>query len=373
MSSKIRKKDPCPCGSGKRYKDCCFKTFKAKKYSNVEISPKKDETPTKGVPLKGKPLIGRLGIIRSKQRLKENKDLLEKLSKELRKLDLGMDFKELLMKAWDSKRLRKMSTQEIINTLESMNIHFDEGQFKTQAKNYISAIQLAEDYYYTQDFTAEELEEDFIWLAIVELWKRFIPEQYTVELIDYAIQDGHDYIEQQNYTDGLKEWESAWNMVKAIVPPEITSMEEADMFIPEPLTDYLSNWCQDFEEELHNGGLEDKVWVKKRIDYTREFYERFAEASDLIIENMLRAEAESYAALGDMEKADNLFEALTKKFPDSVWVYIGWGDIYWRSKDVPDYEKAEKVYRLGLDHCTVEINEIYERLEYIEEEKRRNY
>lgn len=366
MSSKIRKKDPCPCGSGKRYKDCCFKTFKAKKYSNVEISPK-DETPTKGLPLKGKPLVGRLGIIRSKQRLKENKDLLEKFSKELKKLDPGTDFKELLMQAWDSKKLRKMSTQEIINTLESMNVHFDEEQFKTQVKDYISAIRLAEDHYYTQEYTAEEYKEDFIWLAIVELWRRLIPEQYTVELIDYAIQDGHDYIEQQNYTDGLKEWESAWNMVKAIIPPEITSMEEADMFIPEPLTDYLSNWCQDFEEELHNGGLEDKMWVKKRIDYTREFYERFPEADDLIIENMLRAEAESYAALGDMEKADNLFEALTKKFPDSVWVYIGWGDIY--VYKVPDYEKAEKVYRLGLVHCTDERDEIYERLRELEKKR----
>jgi len=380
MSPKIRKKDPCPCGSGKKYKDCCFKV---KKYSNITISTRKQkekikkeerkrERLIKGAPMiKKEPPMSQLAVMRFRQKLKGDPATLEKLGKEIEVVDPEKGFKDFILKSWDNKELAAMDTEEILKTLESLNITFDKEQFKIQAKNYISAIKLAEDHYYTQDFTAEGRDEDFIWLAIVELWKRLIPEQCNVEMIDDAIQDGYDLLKRRNYTDGLQKWEAAWHLIKTFVPLTITSAEEADQFMPVPLTEPFFNWCQDFEIELYNRGLEDKSWLEKRITYVNEFCQRFPHTESLIIQTMLQAEAQSYALLGDMEKAESLFETLVKKFSDSVWAYIAWGDIYWTSKDVPDYEKAEHIYRLALDHCTADISEIYERLESIEEEKKR--
>lgn len=377
MSPKIRKKDPCPCGSGKRYKDCCFK---AKKYSNITISTRKQEEEKikkeekkkkrliKGAPMiKKEPSVSQLAIMRFRQKLKGDPATLEKLSKEIEIADPKKGFKDFILRSWDSKELQAMDTEEILEILESLNITFDEEQFKTLAKDYISAIELAEDHYYTQDFTAEGRDEDFIWLAIVELWKRLIPEQYSVEMIDDAIQDGYDLIKCRNYTDGLQKWETAWHMIKTLVPPHITSAEEVDEFMPVLLTEPFINWCQDFDIELHNSGSEDTSWLEKRITYVNEFCQRFPHTDSLIIQNMLKAEAQSYAALGDMEKAESLFETIVEKFSDSVWAYIAWGDIYWMFKDVPDYEKAEHIYRLALDHCTAEIDEIYERLDILKE------
>lgn len=71
--------------------------------------------------------------------------------------------------------------------------------------------------------------------------------------------------------------------------------------------------------------------------------------------------------LGDTEKAEELYEALAKRFPDSVWVYIGWGDIY-IDMTPPDFDKAEEIYRLGLERCTREIDEIYTCLKELDEE-----
>ena len=380
MSPKIRKKDPCPCGSGKKYKDCCFK---AKKYSNITISTGKQKEKTKKEErkrerlIKGAPMIkkeapmSQLALMRFRQKLKSDPKTLEKLGKEREVMGLKKGFKDFILKSWDNKELEAMDTEEILKTLESFNITFDEEQFKTQAKNYMSAIQLAEDHYYTQNFTAKGHDEDFIWLAIVELWKRLIPEQCNVEMIDDAIQDGYDLIKRKNYSNGLQKWETAWHMIETFVPLNVTSAEEADHFMPVPLTELFSNWCQDFDIQLHNRGSEDKSWLEKRITYVNEFCQRFPHTNSLIIQNMRQAEAQSYALLGDWEKAESLFEILVKEFSDSVWAYIAWGDIYWMVKVVPDYEKAEHIYRLALDHCTAEINEIYERLEYIEEEKKR--
>ncbi|MEA1944683.1 MAG: hypothetical protein U9N07_05050 [Euryarchaeota archaeon] len=269
--------------------------------------------------------------------------------------------------------MRKMSTEEIIDKLESMNVEFDETSFKEQTQNYISATRLADDCYYTQDFDAEGPDEDFIWLAIIELWKRLIPERINIEMINDSMQDGYKFIGNGNYTEGMKEWEAAWNMIRTIIPPHIKSVWEADQFMPEPLTQSIHNWCQDFEMELYNAGIDDRSYFMKRIKYCHEFCDIFPDTDELILHNMHRAEAESYLALGDAETAENLFKERIEEFPDNVWGYVDWGDMYcfgrYSEKIPPDYDRAEKIYRMGLARCDTEIEVIHGRLERLEEKR----
>ncbi len=95
----------------------------------------------------------------------------------------------------------------------------------------------------------------------------------------------------------------------------------------------------------------------------------------LILINMKRAEAEALFELGRIEEGDRAFEALIKEFPDSAWGYIGWGDMYgiFRPKDYVsfDHEKAERIYRLGLERVTEDRKIILDRLESLEEERKK--
>lgn len=135
----------------------------------------------------------------------------------------------------------------------------------------------------------------------------------------------------------------------------------------------LFNWCQDLEMELVNAGFREVTFFQKRIEYCREFYSLFPETSDLTIKNMRRAEAESYFALGEIEKGEEAFEKILQDYPDWAWGYVGWGDMYCQmriNKDVPlDYEKAEKIYRMALDKEVDEEDVILDRLEDLKEEK----
>jgi len=135
----------------------------------------------------------------------------------------------------------------------------------------------------------------------------------------------------------------------------------------------LFNWCQDMEMALGNVGREDSTFYEKRIKYCREFYTFFPETDGLIIENMKRAEAESYFALGMIEQGEKSFQALIEEFPDSAWVYIGWGDMYCLfrpNEKVPlDYEKAERIYRLAVERNVDEMDVVLERLEELEKAK----
>lgn len=360
MPQKIGRNDPCPCGSGKKYKHCCLKN---KKQTTANQSSQKAERYP----------ISRLTIARVVEDAKEDPELMKKYGERSNESHPETDFEEFLLRLWDREKVRKMSTEEIIDKLRSMNVEFDKTRFKEQTQNYISASRLADDRYYTQAFDAEGPDEDFIWLAILELWKRLSPEQINIEMIDDAMQDGYELIGEGDCVEAVNEWVAAWDMIRAIVPPHIKSVWDADQFLPEPLTQSIYNWCQDFEMELHNAGTDDESYFMKRIEYCREFCDIFPDTRELILHNMYRAEAEAYLALGDAETAEKLFKELVEKFPDNIWGYVGWGDMYcfgrYSEKIPPDYDRAEEIYRMGLARCDTDIDVIYERLEGLEEKR----
>lgn len=54
-------------------------------------------------------------------------------------------------------------------------------------------------------------------------------------------------------------------------------ISEADKFIP-VLTQFIYNWCQDFEMELANAAVEDKSYYEKRIKYCQDFLRIFPDS-----------------------------------------------------------------------------------------------
>ena len=189
--------------------------------------------------------------------------------------------------------------------------------------------------------------------------------------INVIIQEGFELLEKKKVKEACITWEKVWEETKKFITPEIRSVTQLDDILQN--NGEIHNWCQDYEMELGNAGNKDLSFVEKRITYCREFVELLPESAPLIIENMLRAEAESYFALGKQNEGEAAFEALVRDFPNSAWVYIGWGDMYclYRVNDnIPcDYEKAEKIYRMALDNDVDEREAVLDRLEELEGKK----
>ncbi|MFA4956454.1 MAG: SEC-C metal-binding domain-containing protein [Candidatus Methanoperedens sp.] len=352
MSSKPGRNDPCPCGSGKKYKRCCLdkKTIEDFDYSKKQVPEFK------------LPRISPLAMMRIEQKMLKNPVEFAKFKKEIEKTGRAEEIEDFISKSWNLDKIKIMSTEEIIGKLRSMNVKFDIEDFKEQAQEYISAIDLSEDYYYKQKFHAEGQEEDFIFLAIIELWDRLMPEHGNVEMIDNFMQDGYDCLEKKDTEKAVENWGKAWNLITNLVPPDITNVEEADEFIP-GMTQSIHNWCQDFEMELQNAGITNKSFFRKRIKYCNDFCRIFPDSDELIIHNFKRAEAESYASIDDLPTADRLFKELVEKYPDNVWGYVNWGDIYaFKCFNHLNFEKARELYNLGLG-CKDEREIVEERLE----------
>lgn len=191
------------------------------------------------------------------------------------------------------------------------------------------------------------------------------------EQLDNMMQRGYGLIEEGRVKDACTLWLQVWEHLKGRFTQDMKSIDDAEGVFSGMQS--LYNWCQDIEMELGNAGIEDMSFFEKRIRYCQEFCNLFPDTDSLIIQNMKWAEAESCFGLGMLEQGEKAFEALIEEFPDSVWGYIGWGDMYcsFRLNDaVPlDYEKAERIYRMAIDRNVEDKTEVLNRLKELEKEK----
>jgi len=275
---------------------------------------------------------------------------------------------------WDLDEVRKMPSIKIIRKLRRFGVDFSIDMFREEAPKFYSAEYLSEHWWKIYEITAKGYDEDFIWMATVVLWERLLPDVINFEMISDEMQNGYDLLEEKGAVEACKIWLEVWDKVKKKIAPNFKSTEEADeVFLG---MQSLSNWCQDLEMELGNAGRDDASFHEKRIQYCREFYTLFPETRDLIIHNMKRAEAESCFALDMQEKGDELFRKLIEEFPDNVWGYIGWGDMYGifrMNQSIPlDYDKAIRIYKMALERdidSEQDKRDVLDRIASIEEDR----
>ena len=300
--TKTGRNDPCPCGSGKKYKKCC-------------------------------PLRAR-------------------------------------QKPWTLEEVRSLSNPEILTRLAGLGIVISEEDFLREVRGRYSAWELAESWWRTRPVTATGFNKDFPWLAAIVLWERLTPDVISSEKLDEMMQEGYRLCAEGRKDEGCRLWLEVWEHLKKRFTPEMQSIEEAEQVFAG--RQCLFNWCQDLEAELHNAGLKDPTFYEKRIAYCQEFCALFPETSRLTIENMKRAVAESYFALGRTEEGEQAFQELVEEFPKSAWAYIGWGDMYWLFRPSGascDYDRAERIYRLALERGVADREEVLERLAMLAEER----
>ncbi|MGD8212833.1 MAG: SEC-C metal-binding domain-containing protein [Desulfobacterales bacterium] len=309
---KIGRNAPCPCGSGKKFKKCCI-----------------------------------------------NKGILS-ISETSRNYH------------WNFDEIEKLTTEEIIFKLRGFGVDFDEKQFQKDVKSFYSACELADHWKKIYTITAIRFDLDFIWMACIVLWKRLAPDVINSEKLDDLMQEGYNLLQAEKKgktVEACKLWLNVWDHLKHRFTNDMKSIEEAEKVFSG--MQCLFNWCQDLEQELHNAGNYDRSFYQKRIEYCREFCSLFPNSDELLLINMKRAKAESYFSIGKVEEGDRTFEALIEEFPDNVWGYIGWGDMYYHfnvSGVDKDLKKAKKIYQMALNINSGEKEYLIDRLESLNKE-----
>ncbi|MGH9752260.1 MAG: SEC-C metal-binding domain-containing protein [Blastocatellia bacterium] len=315
IMSSIGRNDPCPCGSGKKYKKCCL----------------------------GKPGASELWRRTAQPTY------------------------------WAEADVRLLPTEEIINRLQAVGVEFAEERFLFDVKRFDSAVQLANHWKSIYSVSASWFETDFIYNAAIVLWERLAPDVINSEMIDRLIEQGYDLVESNQRGAGCTIWLNVWEIMKPRFTPAMKSIDDVEL-VPDRWRSF-ANMCCDLEMELHNAGIDDRAFYERRIQFCREFCALFPESDSTILHNMKRAVAESLFAIGKPDEGERAFKALVEEFPDFAESYFGWGDMYGvfilNKQMQPDFDKAERIYRLGLERVTEGQEVILERLEDLEEERKK--
>lgn len=244
----------------------------------------------------------------------------------------------------------RLSDEELTRKLANMGFTMDRGRLSHLADNYPSAQALAKWMLNNGEVKLKRSDEDWLWICLCVLWKRWLPGKFSFEMIDDMIQEGYEYLEQGETTKGCDIWDKAWNAVLRIMDENgITTIKEFDSKFRG--TQSVFNWHQDYKMELWNAGLDDDKYLKNRIGYFEEYLSRFGDEDALTSQNARREMAETYFFLGDKRKADELFSSYLSKDPTWGWGWISWSDCYASlfSKKAPvDIKIAEQKLKEGL-------------------------
>jgi tetratricopeptide (TPR) repeat protein len=169
-----------------------------------------------------------------------------------------------------------------------------------------------------------------------------------VAQLDSLIGKGYDLQRGHQSALACDRWLEAWDLLKTMIASDVTTTGAATKTLP-GLTEYVDNWCQDLEMELRNAGLDSDEYHGYRLDYARDFLERFPDEDRLTVLNFRRAEGEALWDLGRRAESEASYAALVDEMPDDAWAYIGWADHYWLLHDSPkEYARAEAILERAL-------------------------
>ncbi|HEX2807875.1 MAG TPA: hypothetical protein VHN80_17075 [Kineosporiaceae bacterium] len=242
----------------------------------------------------------------------------------------------------------RLSDEELLGKLRAFGIDLDRPMLEALCRDALSAQEVA---VRLMDLSATDphlQQSDWIWLSVLTLWQRWLPDQLCMETIDDQMQDGYA-TSGQDLGAATDLWLQAWSGVLQLCDAAgITTIAGFDAQFP--LTQSLFNWNQDLEMELGNAGLADPAKLQARLAVGAELARRFTDVNPLTTQNWRRAIAESWFWLGETATADQMYRDWLDADPQWGYGWIGWADGHLppaRTGAPIDRRRAEELLQQG--------------------------
>src|ERR1039458_7756865 len=153
---------------------------------------------------------------------------------------------------------KHLTDGELLAKLCSFGIEMDRTWLERECERALSAQEIAGPL--MDQSESRGLESDWIWICVVTLWRRLLPDQPSFEELDDQRQAGYELLKTSGAVAACRIWLEAWHDVLRLLDKAgIESIEEFDDRFRG--TQSLCNWIQDLESELWNAGLEDRQFL----------------------------------------------------------------------------------------------------------------
>ncbi|MDZ5812949.1 tetratricopeptide repeat protein [Halorubrum sp. AD140] len=246
---------------------------------------------------------------------------------------------------WELHDVQALSTREITDKLAEHGIDTTEASFRDRAAVVDSAMALVDQWEDDHDVDASGYDQDFIWMAAEVLWSQWAPDVPYRERIYDLVQDGRELREQDDDAEACEQWLSAWEVIVAVTPDDITTIEAADDYLPNVLS--LEAFLRSLDNDLATLAADDPTYHDRRLEFCREVCTQFPDAPDEFLLDFRHFVADSLTELGRVTKSRSEFETLIRDYPEDPWAYKKLADSYWREgADEPTAEELERAVKL---------------------------
>jgi len=258
-----------------------------------------------------------------------------------------------MAEGWSIARMATLSTEDILARLDALGVSISQQRMAELVKGRLDAWGLGESWCDAAGIVDRVHDEDFVCLAACELWKRWLPEPPSTEMIDDWMQEGYALVERSP-VQALEVWWRVWCALR----PRFHDGARDPMYADSVFDGFQSlfNWIQDVERTVEAVARKDSHWAAVGRRFCNEVLDQFTEAEENLDTNFRRTLARLYFMQGELAAGEQVLLENIRRWPDSFWGLVGAGDAYahfFRGDPGPaqDIEKARSFYSRALAHA----------------------
>jgi len=316
--------DPCPCGSGRKYKKCCLlRELQAgpKAPSGSVTEPRATPPAAPAVAIPGNPAHAGLNL---------SPYTIAKIATDPR--SAGKDgrlrglIERRLREDWTIAKVAGMTTGDIEARLLGYGVRHSRERFLRLAEGRTSAWSISEVWSTSDPVSCRGKEEDFLGLAACELWKRYLPDRPSMEMIDDWMQEGYAMQEEERPAEACGVWWKVWCALLPRLTPAMSTMGATETVFTGLQS--VFNWSQDFEMELGNASVREPALAGIGRRYCQEWITQFPGEGALLQVNFRRALAVFHSRLGETAQAEAALKEAVTRWPGEFWGWMALADGY---------------------------------------------
>ena len=310
---KVGRNDPCPCGSGRKYKRCCL--------DKAGASGASEGTKPGALRSGGTQARRGLGLTAyTVAKIAENPGSAGGDSRLRRSIERG------LQRNWTIRKVGALGIERLEAQLRDYGVQHSRPRFLQIAEGTDSAWEVSHVWIEQDPVTCVGKEVDFLGLAACELWKRLLPGRPSMEMLDDWMQDGYRLLEEGQRTEACDVWARVWTTLRPRFAPAMTTMEAASETFEG--MQCLFNWCQDFKDELEHVARERVRYASLGNQYCLEWAAQFGDERDSIQVSFHRSLAAFLLRLGRRAEGAAVLYSLSVRWPRDVWGYVAAADAH---------------------------------------------
>ena len=312
--AKIGRNQPCPCGSGKKYKKCCLGRSQVSSSSTSPTMPRLHPPNHDSLGLAN----GAIAAIPPYVRLKmaEQSDYVADL---LRRNPAEAD------RLWLPGRAAALATDDLLRRLRGFGIETSPEAFCALAAKQTSAWALSDTWRAQARLRLSKQDDHFVGLAACELWKRYCPHRPSVEMIDDWMQEGYDFSNDHHYVKTCERWAQVWAVLRPQLQPHMRTIDSTDSVFNG--TQSLMNWLQDYALELQNAALVDTRHAEAGMRLCHDVLAQFPDDDEIFVTAFRGDLGEFYFLAGRPEEGERILSELIADHPDSSIGYARLSDL----------------------------------------------